>query len=192
MTLNERLDLQGLSYRYPGAGESVIKNLSLTIDANSTVAFVGPSGGGKTTLVDLILGLLEPTEGTLLLDGQKLTSADYPAWRNNVGYVPQSIFLTDETVAANIAFGLPAEKIDMERVERAARLAHLHEFVTTELPMQYQTRIGDRGIRLSGGQRQRVGIARALYRDPQVLIFDERQALLMASPRRRSLTHWTN
>jgi ABC-type multidrug transport system fused ATPase/permease subunit len=139
---------------------------------------VGTTGAGKTTVVDLILGLLSPDAGELRVDGQVISDATVRRWQREVGYVPQTVFLVDDTVAANIAFGEAPERIDMAAVERAARLAELHEFVTNELPQGYQTSIGERGVRLSGGQRQRIGIARALYHDPAVLVLDEATSAL--------------
>ena len=142
------------------------------------MGIVGGTGAGKTTVVDLLLGLLTPDAGEITVDGVALTSETIRAWQKNVGYVPQTIFLTDDTVAANIGFGLPADQLDMHRVEVAARIANLHEFVTTELPQSYATLVGERGVRLSGGQRQRIGIARALYHDPDVLVLDEATSAL--------------
>ena len=150
----------------------------MTIPARTTVGLVGGTGAGKTTVVDLVLGLLEPTKGTIRVDGVPVTAANRRAWQRTIGYVPQAIFLTDESVAANIAFGLPPEAIDRAAVERAARIAELHDFVTAELPQGYDTPVGERGVRLSGGQRQRIGIARALYHDPDVLILDEATSAL--------------
>jgi ABC-type bacteriocin/lantibiotic exporters, contain an N-terminal double-glycine peptidase domain len=142
------------------------------------VGFVGTSGSGKTTMVDVILGLLEPQDGTLNIDGQPITAVNRRQWQRAVGYVPQHIYLADDTVAANIAFGVQSKDIDQEAVERAATIANLHEFVINDLREGYATTIGERGARLSGGQRQRIGIARALYRYPQVLILDEATSAL--------------
>jgi ABC-type multidrug transport system fused ATPase/permease subunit len=150
----------------------------LTVPAFTTVGIVGSTGSGKTTLVDVFLGLLRPQGGEVLIDGEPLTTANLRGWRLNIGYVPQTIFLADDSVAANIAFGVPANEIDQAAVERAARAANLHDFVMTELPAEYATAIGEGGVRLSGGQRQRIGIARALYHDPGVLIFDEATSAL--------------
>ena len=142
------------------------------------MGFVGSSGAGKSTLVDLLLGLLEPEAGEIRIDDTPLTKTNVRQWQAALGYVPQHIFLADQSVAANIALGLPDEQIDHQAVERAARLANLHEFVVNDLPLGYATVIGERGVRLSGGQRQRIGIARALYRDPDVLFFDEATSAL--------------
>jgi ABC-type multidrug transport system fused ATPase/permease subunit len=142
------------------------------------VGFVGSTGAGKTTAADILLGLLEPELGQLLVDGTPVTDETRRQWRRCLGYVPQHIFLADDSVAANIAFGIPPKQIDLEAVEQAARVANLHRFVVDELEQDYQTRIGERGIRLSGGQRQRVGIARALYHDPDVLVMDEATSAL--------------
>src|SRR5882724_10555337 len=149
-----------------------IDSLELEIVANTTVGFIGTTGAGKTTAADLLIGLLKPTKGRILIDGEPLTESNRRAWQRNIGYVPQMIFLADATVAENIAFGIPHEAIDRAAVERCARIANIHEFVTSELASGYETVIGERGIRLSGGQRQRIGIARALYYNPSLLVFD--------------------
>jgi ABC-type multidrug transport system fused ATPase/permease subunit len=176
--LTEKLELRDVHYSYPLAERPALRGLSFSIPARTTVGIVGGTGAGKTTAVDLILGLLELQQGCLEADGVPIGRGNLRAWQNTIGYVPQAIFLTDDTVAANIAFGLPAEKIDQAAVERAARIAELHDFVTGELPQGYATLVGERGVRLSGGQRQRIGIARALYHDPDVLIMDEATSAL--------------
>jgi ABC-type multidrug transport system fused ATPase/permease subunit len=178
IALNQAISLNQIQYRYPNAPHPALKNLSLRIPAKSTVGLVGATGSGKTTTVDLILGLLEAQEGTLAVDGQVITEHNKRAWQRKIGYVPQQIYLADDTVAANIAFGIQAKDIDQAAVERASKIANLHEFVVNELPQQYQTTVGERGVRLSGGQRQRIGIARALYHNPQVLILDEATSAL--------------
>jgi ATP-binding cassette, subfamily B, bacterial PglK len=176
--LARRLELQGVRYAYPNAERAALDGLDMAIDARTTVGIVGGTGAGKTTAVDIVLGLLRPQQGTLRVDGLEIGPNNLRAWQNAIGYVPQQIFLTDDTVRANIAFGLPAEAIDDAAVERAARVAELHDFVTQELPRGYETTVGERGVRLSGGQRQRIGIARALYHDPDVLILDEATSAL--------------
>jgi ABC-type multidrug transport system fused ATPase/permease subunit len=178
MRLREQLEFVDVHYAYPNAEQTALSGLSLTIPANTTVGIVGGTGAGKTTAVDLVLGLLEPQSGEIRVDGAPVTAANRRAWQNSIGYVPQQIFLIDDTVSANIAFGLPPERIDQAAVERAARIAELHDFVTAELPQGYATTVGERGVRLSGGQRQRIGIARALYHDPDVLILDEATSAL--------------
>jgi len=176
--LRQRLDLQNASYRYPSGDTLALRGITMSIPVGSMVGFVGRTGSGKTTAVDLILGLLEPTTGQLLVDDTPITSANKRTWQRSVGYVPQHIFIADDTVAANIALGVTANDIDEDVVERVARIANLHDFVSGELKEGYRTTLGERGLRLSGGQRQRVAIARALYRDPDLLIMDEATSAL--------------
>jgi ABC-type multidrug transport system fused ATPase/permease subunit len=178
LPLERALELRDVSYHYPKATRPALHHVSLTIPVFSTVAIVGSTGSGKTTLVDLVLGLLRPSEGLILADGVEITDQRVRLWQRSVGYVPQHIFLADETIAGNIAFGLAPRHIDLAAVERAATIANLHEFVVSELPDGYQTKVGERGVRLSGGQRQRIGIARALYHDPDVLVLDEATSAL--------------
>jgi ATP-binding cassette, subfamily B, bacterial PglK len=176
--LEHQLEIDCVSYRYPGADRPALQDLSLTISANTTVGLVGATGSGKTTAVDLLMCLLRPQRGTIRVDGIDLTEELIRRWQRSIGYVPQQIFLSDDTVASNIAFGLPPDRIDMNAVERAAKIANLHDFVVGELPGGYETRVGERGVRLSGGQRQRIGIARALYHAPDLLIMDEATSAL--------------
>jgi len=178
LPLTQAIQLNQVSYRYPNAPLPALKGIDLTIPAHSTVGFVGATGSGKTTTVDLILGLLEPQEGALKIDGQTITATNRRQWQRAIGYVPQQIYLADDSVAANIAFGVNVKDIDQKAVERAAKIANLHEFVINDLPQGYGTTVGERGVRLSGGQRQRIGIARALYHSPQVLILDEATSAL--------------
>lgn len=178
LSLAQEITLNQVSYRYPNAPQPVLKGIDLTIPAHSAVGFVGATGSGKTTTVDVILGLLEPQEGLLKIDGQPITTANRRQWQRAIGYVPQQIYLADNSVAANIAFGVNDQDIDQHAVERAAKIANLHEFVINDLPQGYATTVGERGVRLSGGQRQRIGIARALYHTPQVLILDEATSAL--------------
>jgi ABC-type multidrug transport system fused ATPase/permease subunit len=178
MPLTQAITLNNIVYRYPNAASPALKGISLSIPAKSTVGLVGATGSGKTTTVDLILGLLDAQEGTLAIDGQPITDHNKRAWQRAIGYVPQQIYLADDTVAANIAFGIEPEQINQTAVERASKIANLHEFVANDLPQGYATTVGERGVRLSGGQRQRIGIARALYHNPQVLILDEATSAL--------------
>jgi ABC-type multidrug transport system fused ATPase/permease subunit len=172
------IELRRVSFTYPNASAPVIHDQSLVIAANTTVGLVGATGGGKTTIVDIILGLLRPQRGALLVDGVEIGSTNLSDWQSSLGYVPQHIYLSDDSVTRNIAFGVPDYEVREEAVERAARMANLHEFVVTELPHGYDTMIGERGVRLSGGQRQRIGIARALYHEPSVLVLDEATSAL--------------
>jgi ATP-binding cassette, subfamily B, bacterial PglK len=173
LLFNKSINLKDIDYNYPNSSRAAIKNLNLTIPAKSTVGFIGSTGSGKTTIIDIILGLLEPQKGTLEVDGKIITKQNTRAWQRCLGYVPQYIHLSDNTVEENIAFGVTSKDINHEAVEKASKIANLHEFVIDELPFKYKTNIGENGVRLSGGQRQRIGIARALYHSPQVLILDE-------------------
>jgi len=178
LPLNKSITLKNVNYNYPNSSRTALKNISLTIPVKSTIGIVGPTGSGKSTTVDIILGLLEVKNGKLEVDGKIVTKQNARSWQKSIGYVPQSIFLSDDTVAANIAFGIEPKDIDHEAVEKASKIANLHDFVRDELPKQYNTSIGERGVRLSGGQRQRIGVARALYHNPQVLILDEATSAL--------------
>lgn len=176
--LQQSLELKDLWYRYPGAPNSALKGINIRVPARAVVGLVGTTGSGKTTVVDVMLGLLPAERGSLLVDGVPIVGEDLASWGRSTGYVPQQIFLADESIAANIAFGVPADQIDHVAVEQAAKTANLHQFIVDELPNGYATKVGERGVRLSGGQRQRVGIARALYRNPDLLILDEATSAL--------------
>jgi ABC-type multidrug transport system fused ATPase/permease subunit len=178
LRLTDALTLDNVSFAYPTAGRAALHELSFCIKANTTVGIVGGTGAGKTTAVDLILGLLLPDSGQITVDGTPLSSGNLREWQKMIGYVPQQIFLSDDSVAANIAFGRSPQDRDMAAIEQASRLAALHDFVMCDLPKGYDTEVGERGVRLSGGQRQRIGIARALYHDPSVLILDEATSAL--------------
>lgn len=173
----QSIALKNVTFCYPGKQQPALKNLSITIPANTVIGLVGASGSGKSTAIDLLLGLIQPEKGELLIDNRPLDKDQLRAWQNTLGFVPQSIFLADSSIRENIAFGLPPEAIDDEKVQRAATMAHLDELIK-ELPEALETRVGERGVQLSGGQRQRIGIARALYHDAEVLILDEATSAL--------------
>ena len=170
--------LEEISYTYPNADRPALDRMSLEIPYRTTVGFVGTTGSGKTTTVDIILGLLNPDSGRLFVGDEEITEHNRRAWQQTLGYVPQQIFLLDESVTKNIAFGVPHDEIDTQAVERAAKIANIHRFVVDNLPKGYDTLVGERGVRLSGGQRQRIGIARALYHRPRVLVLDEATSAL--------------
>jgi ABC-type multidrug transport system fused ATPase/permease subunit len=168
---SRELVFRDVSFSYKDRRD-VLQSVNLVIKAKSSVGLIGRTGSGKTTLLSLILGLIPPTSGSIRVDGVPMQGAALTAWQRRIGYVPQDVFLIDDTVAANVALGVPHNEIDRAAVERAARLANIHDFIAG-LPAGYDTPAGERGARLSGGQRQRIGIARALYHDPDVVVFDE-------------------
>ena len=170
--------LSAITFTYAGAANSALSGVSLDIGAGRAFGIVGVTGSGKSTLLDVLVGLLEPDSGTLKVGGVRLQPSNLGAWQSQIGYVQQHTYLADDTIAANITYGIPKGEIDRERMIAAARVAQLHDFVTGELPQGYDTLIGERGGRLSGGQRQRVGLARAIYNDPAVLILDEAMSAL--------------
>ena len=176
--INQHISLSGINFQYPGQEVLAIDGISLNIPVKTTVGFVGSTGSGKTTIVDIILGLLQPNSGRIMVDNILINSKNIRAWQKTIGYVPQQIHLSDDTIAANIAFGHDSNSIDYDAVESAAKIANLHEFIVDKLPNGYRTKVGEQGVRLSGGQRQRIGIARALYYNPEVLIFDEATSAL--------------
>ncbi len=176
LKLNDCIKINTVSYHYPDSEVQALENISLTVPKGKAVGFVGSSGAGKTTIVDLILGLLEPDKGEILIDGIDIQQ-NLSAWQKNLGYIPQSIYLADETLRSNIAFGIPKEEIDDSKVLNAVKLAQLGTLIE-QLPDGLETIIGENGTRLSGGQRQRVGIARALYHAPDVLVMDEATSAL--------------
>ena len=172
LPFNHNIALKQLGFRYGPQTPYVLKQLNLTIPKGSRIGFIGATGSGKSTLLDIIMGLLQPTDGTLEVDGKLVTLGNNRAWQVHIAHVPQVIFLADSTIEENIAFGVPKDRIDNARVRHAAQQAQIAESIET-WPKQYQTFVGERGIRLSGGQRQRIGIARALYKQADVIIFDE-------------------
>ncbi|PAU94015.1 multidrug ABC transporter ATP-binding protein [Aliifodinibius salipaludis] len=176
LQLRKEIVINDVSYSYPGSEIEALSDISITIPKGQAIAFVGASGAGKTTMVDLILGLLDPKQGQILVDGTDISN-NLSAWQKNIGYIPQSIYLADETLRANIAFGLPKDDIDEEKIQNAVELAQLDTMVQG-LPEGLDAEIGEHGTRLSGGQRQRVGIARALYHEPDVLVMDEATSAL--------------
>ena len=173
LQLKEMISLKQVHYSYPNTSRTALKNININIPVRTTVGFVGATGSGKTTTADIILGLFQPQKGVLEVDGKIISNQNNRSWQRNIGYVPQHIYLADDTILSNIAFGIDIKEINKEAVIRAAKIANLHNFVMNELPKNYKTEVGERGIRLSGGQQQRVGIARALYHNPQVLVLDE-------------------
>lgn len=177
LSFRHTLKLSDVVFQYPTAHKPALKGVSLTILKNQSIGFVGKTGSGKTTLADVILGLFQPQSGTISIDGVVLTEQNERLWRKRVGYVPQTVFLTNASIAENIALGIPKEQIDHVAVTRAAQMAQAEEFIDL-LPHSYDTMVGERGVKLSGGQRQRLGIARALYHQPDVLIFDEATSAL--------------
>jgi ATP-binding cassette subfamily B protein len=177
MPFEREIELRDLGFRYSPTTPWVLRHLDLRIPRGSRVGFKGTTGSGKSTLIDVVMGLLEPTEGVLLVDGQPIDDGNRRAWQVRIAHVPQTIFLADTTIAENVAFGVPGGQVDMEKVREAARRAHIAADIES-WPAGYATRVGERGVRLSGGQRQRIGIARALYKKASVIIFDEATSAL--------------
>ena len=177
MSFKKEIRLQGVGFTYPTANRPALANITLTIPQNQSVGLVGRTGSGKTTLADILLGLYPAGEGAIRIDDVVLTELNARSWRKRVGYVPQHVFLTNATVSQNIALGIPPDQIDHDAVRRAAQMAQATEFIE-QLPSGYDTVVGERGVKLSGGQRQRLGIARALYHNPDVLVFDEATSAL--------------
>ncbi len=168
----KQISLDKISFSYPGKSEFALNRINISIPVNSITGIVGPSGSGKSTLIDIFLGLLKPDDGTLIIDNSVLNNENLRSWQDTIGFVSQSIFLSEGTIAENIAFGIPSDQINFMQVEMAIKQAHLSELINS-LEEGVNTKVGERGVQLSGGQRQRVGIARALYHDTKVLVFDE-------------------
>ncbi len=177
LSFKHTLRLDKISFAYTPELKPILKDITIEIKCGERIGFIGTTGGGKSTLVDLIMGLLNPTNGSIYIDGIRLCDKNIGSWHSYISHVPQAIYLADATVAQNIAFGIEPQKIDMKKVEQAAKIAQLTETIN-ELDMGYDTFVGERGIRLSGGQRQRIGIARALYKNPSILILDEATSAL--------------
>jgi len=178
LPLLDELVFDNTSYQYPNAPKPSIDALSLTIPVGARIGVVGSSGAGKSTMVDLLLGLLKPTTGRILVDGKELDDGTVHSWQRNVGYVPQEIFLLDASIMENVAFKFAGLRINEAQVVNCLRAVNLYDFVMNEMPDGLHTLIGERGVRMSGGQRQRLGIARALYTDPAMLILDEATSAL--------------
>ena len=177
LSFDDELIIKNLDFSYSKNTDFILKNINLKIKARSMVGIIGATGSGKSTLVDILLGLLSPTNGEVKIDNVKLDETNTRSWQNIIGYVPQTIFLADDTIYKNIGFGLDDDEIKKDQIISAAKIAQLHDFINT-LENKYDTVIGERGIRLSGGQRQRIGIARALYNNPEILILDEATSAL--------------
>jgi len=178
LAFRKNIKLENMVFSYPKTDKPVLKKINLTIPVNTTIGFVGTTGSGKTTMIDIILGLLRPQEGFLSIDSTEISDKILPSWQKNIGYVSQHIYLTDDTVRKNIAFGVSDSEINQDAIVRAAKIANIHQFIISEMHEGYNSIVGDRGIRLSGGQRQRIGIARALYHNPSVLVLDEATSAL--------------
>ena len=177
LIFNHHISFKQLGFRYDLKMPYVLKQISFSIAKGSRVGFIGRTGSGKSTLLDIVMGLLQPTDGTIEIDGQIITPANQRNWQAHIAHVPQAIFLADSTIEENIAFGVPKDQINHLRVRQAAQQAQIADSIES-WPKQYQTFVGERGIRLSGGQRQRIGIARALYKRADVIIFDEATSAL--------------
>jgi ABC-type multidrug transport system fused ATPase/permease subunit len=178
LSFEKAIRLENINFNYPGSNRAVLEDFSLEIPKNNSVGIIGVTGSGKSTLVDIILGLHRPQSGVIRVDDRVLASGDFASWRSMIGYVPQDIYLLDASVAANIAFGVRADEVDQAALREAAEAAQILDFIETELPAKWNTLVGERGVRLSGGQRQRIGLARALYHRPQLLVLDEATSAL--------------
>jgi len=178
LSFDKEIRLEKLAFSYSEGVAPILKDFSLTIGKNESIGIAGPSGSGKSTLVDLILGLHTSMRGSIKIDGVPLTASNMTSWRRMIGYVPQDIYLLDESIEANIAFGIPLEEVDQKELREAAQGAQILDFIESELPQGFKTLVGERGVRLSGGQRQRIGLARALFHKPRVLILDEATSAL--------------
>jgi ABC-type multidrug transport system fused ATPase/permease subunit len=177
LNFKDNIEFKDLSFKYDDSSEWIFNNLNFKIRKGSRIGLVGTTGSGKSTFLDLCMGLLFPNKGSILVDGVQINSENFRSWQSNLSHVPQSIFLSDASLTENIAFGVPSEKVDIEKVKRAAKQAQVYDLIES-LPAKFNTRVGERGIKFSGGQRQRIGIARALYKDSDFIIFDEATSAL--------------
>jgi len=178
LNIKKNIHFNNISYTYPGSKKPAIVDINFRFDAGESVGIVGNTGAGKTTLVDILLALLIPSKGSIEVDGISICDKTVKEWQTSLGYVPQEIFLADTSIRENIALGVPLSEIKQSKIEFCAKLAQIDQFINNELPLKYETMVGERGVRLSGGQRQRIGIARALYHDPDILVFDEATSAL--------------
>jgi ATP-binding cassette subfamily C protein len=178
LSFEKAIRLENITFNYPGSNRAVLEDFSLEIPKNSSIGIIGATGSGKSTLVDIILGLHRPQSGVIRIDDRVLAPGDFASWRSMIGYVPQDIYLLDASVTTNIAFGIPPDEVDHTALREAAKAAQILNFIESELSAQWNTIVGERGVRLSGGQRQRIGLARALYHRPQVLVLDEATSAL--------------
>lgn len=177
-TFKKSLNLIDIEYKYPESNKPALKNINIIIPAKSKIGIIGATGSGKTTLIDIILGILKPQKGIIEVDKKIIDHNNINSWQNIIGYVPQFIYLSDDSIAANIAYGSYQKDFDQEKIEHAARISQIHDFIVKDLPHKYDTNVGERGVRLSGGQRQRIGLARALYHDPKIIVLDEATSAL--------------
>tara|TARA_Y100000389_G_scaffold205091_1_gene263024 strand:- start:17997 stop:19736 length:1740 start_codon:yes stop_codon:yes gene_type:complete len=178
LPLKKTINLKNINFRYPNQSKNVLENFNFSINAKSTIGVMGQTGCGKSTIIDIIIGLLHAQNGSLEIDNQLITKDNLRGWQQSIGYVPQKVYLKNDTISSNVAFGVESKNIDQTKVENACKIANLHNFITNQLTEQYQHKIGERGAKLSGGQGQRIGIARALYNDPDLLILDEATSAL--------------
>ena len=172
-SFNKEISLSHLYYKYPGSHDEVLNDINIKIDVNTAIGLIGTTGSGKTTVIDIILGLLEPTKGQLKVDDRLIDKNNVKIWQKNIGYVPQEIHLLDTSIERNVAFGVDPKNINKQKVEEVCKIANLHEFIVNKLPLKYDTKVGQDGIKISGGQKQRIGLARALYNNPSLLVLDE-------------------
>jgi ABC-type multidrug transport system fused ATPase/permease subunit len=174
----KHITLDNVHFTYLNSKKSAIKDVNIRIPLGSSIGITGTTGAGKTTLVDIFLGLLRPDSGAICIDGKPIVDDEITSWQRKIGYVPQDIFLLDLSIAENIALGISIQEINYDQIKKCAEIAQIAQFVEKELPDKYNTIVGERGVRLSGGQKQRIGIARALYQNPEILVFDEATSAL--------------